>query len=99
MGKHKKWTLEEKVKKVKEFKKGATISYLCKKYNISGFGTSPIENWFMQLKHEWLCQFDKMTKKQAKKEIEKYVHWYNNERIHKNLGYMSPVQYRCKYSN
>ena len=60
---------------------------------------SPIENWFMQLKHEWLCQFDKMTKKQAKKEIEKYVHWYNNERIQKNLGYMSPVQYRCKYSN
>ena len=60
---------------------------------------SPIENWFMQLKHEWLCQFDKITRKQAKKEIEKYVHWYNNERIQKNLGYMSPVQYRCKYSN
>ena len=53
----------------------------------------------MQLKHEWLYQFDKMTKKQAKKEIEKYVHCYNNERIQKNLGYMSPVQYRRKYSN
>ncbi len=43
MGKHKKWTLEEKVKIVKEFKKGATISYLCKKYNISGFGT--VSRW------------------------------------------------------
>ena len=43
MGKHKKWTLEQKVKIVKEFKKGATISYLCKKYNISGFGT--ISRW------------------------------------------------------
>ena len=43
MCKHKKWTLEEKVKIVKEFKKGATISYLCKKYNISGFGT--ISRW------------------------------------------------------
>ena len=30
MGKQKKWTLEEKVKIVKEFKKGATISYLMK---------------------------------------------------------------------
>lgn len=43
MGKHKKWTLQEKVRIVKEFKKGATISYLCKKYNISGFGT--ISRW------------------------------------------------------
>lgn len=59
----------------------------------------PIENWFMQLKHEWLCQFHKLTRKQAKEEIEKYVHWYNNERIQKKLGYLSPVQYRLKYSN
>ena len=59
----------------------------------------PIENWFMQLKHEWLCQFNKLTRKQAAKEIKKYVHWYNNERIQKKLGYLSPVQYRLKYSN
>lgn len=60
---------------------------------------SPIENWFMQLKHEWLYQFDKLTRKQAAEEIKKYVHWYNNERIQKKLGYLSPVQYRLKYSN
>ena len=59
----------------------------------------PIENWFMQLKHEWLCQFSKLTRKEASKEIKKYVHWYNNERIQKKLGYLSPVQYRLKYSN
>ena len=59
----------------------------------------PIENWFMQLKHEWLCQFNKLTRKQAAEEIKKYVHWYNNERIQKNLGYLSPVQYRLKHSN
>ncbi len=58
----------------------------------------PIENWFMQLKHEWLCQFNKLTKKQAAIEIKKYVHWYNNERIQKKLEYLSPVQYRLKYS-
>ena len=59
----------------------------------------PIENWFMQLKHEWLCQFSKLTRKEATEEIKKYVHWYNNERIQKKLGYLSPVQYRLKYSN
>lgn len=59
---------------------------------------SPIENWFMQLKHEWLCQFDKLTKRQATEEIKKYVHWYNHERIQKKLGYLSPVEYRLKYS-
>lgn len=31
-------------------------------------------------------------------EIKKYVHWYNNERIQKKLGYLSPVEYRLKYS-
>lgn len=60
---------------------------------------SPIENWFFQLKREWLIQFDKLTKKQAGEEIKKYIHWYNNERIQKKLGYLSPVQYRFKYLN
>ena len=43
MGKHRKWTLEEKIKIVKEFKKGATISYLNNKYGISGCGT--VSRW------------------------------------------------------
>ena len=43
MGKHKKWTLEEKVKIVKEFKNGVTISYLNNKYGINGFGT--VSRW------------------------------------------------------
>ena len=59
----------------------------------------PIENWFFQLKREWLVQFDKLTKKQAVEEIKKYIHWYNHERIQKKLGYLSPVQYRLKHLN
>lgn len=38
-----KWTLEQKVKIVKEFKKGATISYLMKKYRIPSCGT--VSRW------------------------------------------------------
>ena len=54
----------------------------------------PIENWFSQLKQECLYPLGKITKKQVKEEIEKYVQWYNTERIQKKLGYLSPVQYR-----
>lgn len=59
----------------------------------------PIENWFMQLKCECLSQFKNLTRKEAEKAIKKYVHWYNNERIQKNLGYLSPVQYRISKSS
>lgn len=43
MGKHKKWTLEQKITIVKEFKAGASIPYLCQKYDISGTGT--VSRW------------------------------------------------------
>lgn len=55
---------------------------------------SPIENWFTQLKQEWIYPLGKITRKEAEQEIKKYVHWYNHERIQKKLGYLSPVQYR-----
>ena len=44
MGKHKKWTLEEKIKIVKEFKNGATILYLMKKYDIPSVSTVSVWN-------------------------------------------------------
>ena len=44
MGKHVKRTLEEKGKIVKEYKAGASITYLCEKDNISGTGTILIWN-------------------------------------------------------
>jgi transposase-like protein len=44
MGKHKKRTLEDKVKIVKEFKQGATIPYLMRKYGVSNPGTVSIWN-------------------------------------------------------
>lgn len=43
MGKQKKWTLDEKIKIITEFKQGATISYLNNKYGISGWGT--VSRW------------------------------------------------------
>lgn len=54
---------------------------------------SPIENWFSQLKEEQLRRIGLKTMKETKEEIKKYIHWYNNERIQKCLGYKSPLQF------
>ena len=67
MGKHKKWTLEDKVQIVKEFKKGATISYLNKKYGISGCGT--VSRWNQEY-DEGRLGIDNRGKRKSKMEIE-----------------------------
>ena len=55
---------------------------------------SPIENWFSQLKEECIRIEGKLTKQQAREKIKRYVHWYNTERIQKDLGYLSPIKYK-----
>ena len=67
MGKQKKWTLEEKVKIVKEFKKGATISYLNNKYGISGMGT--VSRWNQEY-DEGKLGVDNRGKRKTQREIE-----------------------------
>ena len=67
MGKHKKWTLEDKVKIVKEFKKGATISYLNNKYGISGCGT--VNRWNKEY-DEGILDIDNRGKRKSQQEIE-----------------------------
>lgn len=67
MGKHKKWTLEQKVKIVKEFKNGATISYLNNKYGISGMGT--VSRWNQEY-DEGRLGIDSCGKKKYQVELE-----------------------------
>lgn len=68
MGKQRKWTLEEKEKIVKEFKNGATISYLNNKYGISGFGT--VSRWNKEYEDGTLGQDNRGRKKQEIEDIE-----------------------------
>lgn len=67
MGKHKKWTLEQKIQIVKEFKKGATISYLNNKYDISGCGT--VSRWNQEYDNGTLGK-DNRGKKKYQQELE-----------------------------
>lgn len=67
MGKQKKWTLEQKIQIVKEFKKGATISYLNNKYSISGNGT--VSRWNQEYDNGTLG-VDNRGKRKNQKEVE-----------------------------
>lgn len=58
---------------------------------------SPIENWFSQIKEECLRIDGLKSKKLTKIAIKKYVRWYNNERIQKDLNYLSPIKYLLRY--
>ena len=66
MGKHKKRTLDDKVKIVKEFKNGATISYLNNKYGISGLGT--VSRWNKEY-DEGRLGVDNRGKRKSQQEI------------------------------
>ena len=56
-----------------------------------------IENFFGTLKSEMFYTKKFKSIEQLKKEIDKYIIYYNNERIKSNLNKMSPIKYRTHY--
>ncbi len=56
-----------------------------------------IENFFGILKSEMFCIQKFKSIEQLKKEIDKYIIYYNNQRIKSNLNKMSPIKYRAHY--
>lgn len=77
---------------LEELKKKGYLRSMSKKGRC--WQNSPIENWFSQLKEECIRIEGKLTKQQAREKIKRYVHWYNTERIQKDLGYLSPIKYK-----
>jgi putative transposase len=62
------------------------------------FDNACIESFHSVLKRElvYLEKFE--TREQAKKRIFEYIEvWYNRERIHSSMSYMSPVEYEKRY--
>ncbi|MBH8609387.1 integrase core domain-containing protein [Thermoactinomyces sp. CICC 10521] len=53
-----------------------------------------IERWFRTLKEEtvWLQEYSSFL--EAKKDIDRYIRFYNAERLHSALGYLSPKEFR-----
>lgn len=56
-----------------------------------------IENFFGILKSEMFYTQKFKSIEQLKQEINKYITYYNNERIKSNLNKMSPIKYRTHY--
>jgi putative transposase len=58
-----------------------------------------IERWFRTLKEEtvWLQEYSSFL--EAKKDIDRYIRFYNAERPHSALGYLSPKEFRQRFTS
>jgi transposase InsO family protein len=54
------------------------------------------ESFFKTIKHEWLNRFKFTSYQQLYNSIEDYINWYNNERLHSSLGYLTPLEMEVK---
>lgn len=77
---------------------------MCGDYGLSQESVTPytperngmIERSFRSLKEEcvWLKEFRSFE--EAQREIGRWIHWYNGDRPHQSLEYLSPKQYRLE---
>jgi len=57
-----------------------------------------MESFFGSLKTEWVYGKDYQTRAEAKQELFKYIEmFYNHQRRHSSLGYVSPVEFEQMY--
>lgn len=55
-----------------------------------------VKGLFGRIKNEFFCNQDwtGVTVEEFSRELDLYLHWYNEKRIKKSLEYLSPVEYR-----
>lgn len=51
------------------------------------------ESFFSTLEHELLAEADFASRAAARPAIFEFITWYNGDRRHSTLGYVSPMQY------
>ncbi|WP_240623478.1 IS3 family transposase [Brumimicrobium aurantiacum] len=54
------------------------------------------ESFFKTIKNEWLYRFKYTSYDQLHSSLEDYINWYNTERLHSSLGYVSPLEMEIK---
>lgn len=85
---HKKW--------VKALKQNKIFQSMSRKATCAD--NAAMENFFGLLKQEMYYGEEIVSYEVLKKKIEKYIHYYNNERIKQKLAGMSPIHYRTHAS-
>jgi putative transposase len=55
-----------------------------------------VERFFRSLKEECVWQTPFRRFADARAAIRKWIHWYNEQRPHQALGYLSPQQFRAQ---
>jgi transposase InsO family protein len=61
------------------------------------YDNSPTERFFGSLKAEWLDQKNYSTQQEAINDTIDYIRFYNTERLHSTLGYLSPSQFELQH--
>ena len=54
------------------------------------------ESFFKTIKYEWLYRFKFTSYNQLNESIKDYVDWYNTERLHSSLSYLTPLEMELK---
>ena len=54
---------------------------------------APMERFFASLKSERLSLYRFATRNAAKAQVLDYITFYNADRLHSTIGYMSPIEY------
>jgi putative transposase len=54
------------------------------------------ESFFKTIKHEWLYRFKFTYYTQLYESITDCMDWYNTQRLHSSLGYLSPLEMELK---
>jgi len=58
------------------------------------YDNAPVESFFATLKSECIQGFVFATRAEAKAELFEYIElFYNRQRLHSQLGYLSPAEY------
>ena len=63
------------------------------------YDNAVMESFFSTLKREFLNKYRFATLKALSIELEKYMYYYNNIRLHSTLGYISPVEFEKKINS
>jgi len=52
-----------------------------------------VERFFRSLKYEWLAPARHATHETMRADVNNYVRYYNDTRLHSTLGYQTPIGY------